>query len=132
MDIIDLACYPQPLNTNDVKGRIEDMALTLTRKFRRLPLTVCLSIAAVILAACGSEEPPTAAPATGPTTAPTAVSQNTPAVAAATEAPQLMLEVGHEAGQMAPDFMLATVEGENVSLETLQGRPTILYFYATW
>jgi len=42
------------------------------------------------------------------------------------------LEVGHEVGQKAPDFMLTTAEGEQVTLASLQGRPVVLYFYATW
>ena len=71
-------------------------------------------MAAVILAACGSEEPAATAPA------PTA------------EAPETSAEVGSRPGQMAPDFDLTTVEGEQVSLSGLQGQPTVLYFFATW
>ena len=44
----------------------------------------------------------------------------------------MALEVGHKAGQRAPDFMLATVEGEQVSLAGFSGRPLLLYFYTTW
>ncbi len=80
-----------------------------TGKFRRLPLAVCLSMAAVIFAACGSEEP-----------------------AATADAPETSADVGSRAGQMAPDFDLTTVEGEQVSLSSLQGQPTVLYFFATW
>ena len=42
------------------------------------------------------------------------------------------VEIGHEVGQMAPDFMLTTVEGEQVTLASFQGRPLVLYFYTTW
>ncbi len=44
----------------------------------------------------------------------------------------MALEVGHKAGQKAPDFMLTTVEGEQVSLDSFSGRPLLLYFYTTW
>ena len=44
----------------------------------------------------------------------------------------MSVEVGHEVGQKAPDFMLTTVDGEQVTLDSLQGRPVVLYFFATW
>ena len=96
----------------------------LTNRLSLLPLAVCLSMAAVLLAACGGEDPAAGTPATA--------HQSAAAPTAAAEPPKTMVEVGHEAGQMAPGFMLTTVEGENVSLQSLQGRPTVLYFYATW
>jgi peroxiredoxin len=40
--------------------------------------------------------------------------------------------VGYKAGQRAPDFMLTTVGGENLTLDSFRGRPVILYFFATW
>ena len=42
------------------------------------------------------------------------------------------METGHKVGQKAPDFMLTTVDGEQVSLDGFQGRPLVIYFYATW
>ena len=86
----------------------------LTGKSRWLPLAVCLSMAAVIFAACGSEEPAATAPA------------------ATAEASETSAEVGSRPGQMAPAFDLTTVEGAQVSLSGLQGQPTVLYFFATW
>ena len=65
-------------------------------------------------AAATETQQPTAAPI--PTSTPT----------------QMAVEIGHEVGQMAPDFMLTTVEGEQVSLDSFQGRPLVLYFYTTW
>ncbi len=109
-------------------------------------------MAAVMFAACGSEEAATSTPTTSPTatTAPTSAPAATDApqatsMPAATDAPQatmaptateeppkMMVEVGNKPGQMAPDFDLATVEGAQVSLSGLQGQPTVLYFFATW
>jgi peroxiredoxin Q/BCP len=34
-----------------------------------------------------------------------------------------------EAGQPAPDFALKTDSGETISLESLRGKPVVLYFY---
>jgi cytochrome oxidase Cu insertion factor (SCO1/SenC/PrrC family) len=81
---------------------------------------------ALLLAGCGSDSPATETstaivPATsGETQQPVA----TPAVVA--------VEIGNKVGQKAPDFMLTTVEGEQVSLEGFQGQPLLIYFYATW
>ena len=33
---------------------------------------------------------------------------------------------------MAPSFELTTAAGENLNLDSFQGRPVILYFFATW
>ncbi len=37
-------------------------------------------------------------------------------------------------GNVAPDFTLTTVDGKNISLSDLKssGKPTVLYFWATW
>jgi peroxiredoxin len=35
-------------------------------------------------------------------------------------------------GRAAPDFVLETIEGEQVRLSDLQGRAVLLYFFATW
>ena len=125
---------------------------TPTFKSRWLPLAAGLSLMIGVFAGCGSEEPatsaPTAVPTTAPTTSPTAPPTAAVAVTEApsptdapssTEAPaptsppvEVTVEVGHEAGQKAPDFMLTTVEGGQVSLGDFQDRPVMLYFYATW
>ena len=34
-----------------------------------------------------------------------------------------------EVGKPAPDFALKTDSGETVSLESLRGKPVVLYFY---
>ena len=111
---------------------------------RWLPLALCVSMAVVLLAGCGSETPATSAPTALPTstlTAPGASAETQPPTAAPTTTSppeptspptQVPVEVGHEAGQKAPDFALTTVDGEQVTLDSLQGQPVVLYFYATW
>ncbi len=120
-------------------------------KLRWLGLASCVALAAVLLAACGSDEPesdvamsqpttapvtqPTAAPATQPTAAPTVVAstESAPVPAAATAAPaQPSVEVGLDVGQRAPDFTLTNLEGESVTLASLEGRPVMIYFFTTW
>ena len=36
------------------------------------------------------------------------------------------------AGDMAPDFTVEMLDGSNVTLSALQGKPTLLIFWATW
>ena len=128
--------------------------ITLTGISRWLTLALCVSMVAVLLAGCGSETPatsaptalPTSAPTAPPTSAPTALPASTitapgtsaetqPATAAPTSTSlptQAPVDVGHQPGQKAPDFALTTVDGEQVTLNSLQGQPVVLYFYATW
>jgi peroxiredoxin len=40
--------------------------------------------------------------------------------------------VGTGVGDQAPDFKLADLEGNQVSLSSLRGRPVLLNFWATW
>jgi peroxiredoxin len=35
-------------------------------------------------------------------------------------------------GAPAPDFTLATFDGEKIALGALKGSPVILYFFASW
>jgi hypothetical protein len=39
---------------------------------------------------------------------------------------------GLRPGTAAPDFTLASMAGENVSLSTLTDRPVVLTYFATW
>ena len=112
---------------------------TLTGRLKWLPLALCLPMAALLLAACGSEAPEADTPAAAPqVSTPTAAAASTeaeqPAPTAVPTSPpaQTSVETGHRAGQMAPDFMLTTVDGEEVSLDGFQGQPLVIYFYATW
>ena len=46
--------------------------------------------------------------------------------------PDSELEVGLDAGQLAPDFELQTVNGETMQLSDLRGEKVLLNFWATW
>ena len=132
------------LETDLNRGTCRGVMITLPGISRWLPLALCVSMAAVLLAGCGSETPATSAPTAPPTstlTAPgTSAETQPPTAAPTTVSPpeptslptQAPVEVGHEAGQKAPDFALTTVDGEQVTLDSLQGQPVVLYFYATW
>jgi len=41
------------------------------------------------------------------------------------------VSVGHTVGQRAPDFFVTTIDGREVTLADYQGRPVVLYFFAT-
>ena len=107
-------------------------------KALRFPaLALGLALAAGILFACGEGDAGTEAPATQPPTeeaAATAPATQQPTEQAASTAPptQPQPEVGHETGQRAPNFMVATADGGQLSLDSFQGRPVLLYFSATW
>ena len=120
-------------------------------RLRWLGLASCVALAAVLLTACGSDEPesdtamsqpttapvtqPTAAPVTQPSVAPTEVAsiESAPAPAAATAEPAApSVEVGLDVGQRAPDFTLTNLEGEKVTRASLEGRPVMIYFFTTW
>ena len=84
-----------------------------------------------------TEEATTTSPATqqpteeAATTSP-ATQQPTEQAAATAPPTQPQPEVGHETGQRAPNFMVATTDGGQLSLDSFQGRPVLLYFSATW
>ena len=140
------------LETDLNRGTYRGVMNILTGISRWLPLALCVSMAAVLLAGCGSETPATSAPTALPTSAPTALPTSTltaPGTSAETQPPtaapttvsppeptslptQAPVDVGHQPGQKAPDFALTTVDGEQVTLVSLQGQPVVLYFYATW
>ena len=103
---------------------------TFTSGSRWLTLVLCLSMAVVLLTGCGSEEPATSTPTSSPTS--TETTQPTAAAMSTSPPTQAPVEVGHEVGQKAPDFMLTTAEGDQVTLNSFQGQPVVLYFYATW
>ena len=94
-----------------------------------------MAMGGFLVAGCGGDEAGTEAPAVSQVSTPVA-----PATTAETEKPaatavptsEAAIEVGYKVGQRAPDFMLTTVEGEQVSLEGFQGQPLLIYFYATW
>ena len=42
------------------------------------------------------------------------------------------LDVGVREGELAPDFLLGTLDGSEVRLSALRGQPVVLNFWATW
>lgn len=50
--------------------------------------------------------------------------------AAATESQKIA--VGDSQGNIAPDFLLYTLDGRELTLQSYRDRPLILYFFATW
>ncbi len=98
---------------------------------------LALGLAIGLVFACVGDGAVTEAPATEQPTE--AVATTSPATeepteqAAATSPPaDPQPDVGHETGQRAPAFMLTTSSGEDVTLASFQGRPVVLYFFATW
>ena len=81
-----------------------------------------------------SDTPPPATeqPTEEATTAPPPTQQPTEEVAPTSPPTQSQPEVGHETGDRAPGFTVATADGGQLSLDSLQGRPVLLYFFTTW
>lgn len=40
--------------------------------------------------------------------------------------------VGGQAGNRAPDFTVTTLDGREVTLTSLRGKPFLVHFFATW
>ncbi len=85
-----------------------------------------LPVAPPAQAAPAAEPVAATAPAVSPTEAPTALAQAAPLAAN----PQI--ETKPEIGFLAPDFNLATLDGQSVRLEDLRGRPVVISYWATW
>ena len=67
------------------------------------------------------------------TAAPETAQAATPAPAVTPEAPASPApKVGNSVGDQAPDFRLASVGGGEVALADFQGKPLVIYFFATW
>ena len=76
--------------------------------------------------------PATEQPTEEAATAPSPTQQPTEEVAPTSPPTQSQPEVGHETGDRAPGFTVATADGGQLSLDSLQGRPVLLYFFTTW
>ena len=76
--------------------------------------------------------PPTQQPTEEAATPSPATQQPTEEVAPTTPPSQPQPEVGHQTGDRAPDFMVTTTDGEQLTLASFQDRPVLLYFFATW
>ena len=71
-------------------------------------------------------------PAPTATAAPAVSAAATPAPATTPEAPAPAVKIGNSVGEQAPDFRLASVGGGEVALADFQGKPLVIYFFATW
>ena len=72
-------------------------------------------------------------PAPTATSAPATSAAATPAPVVTPEAPAApAAKVGDSVGDQAPDFRLASVAGGEVTLADFQGKPLVIYFFATW
>lgn len=40
--------------------------------------------------------------------------------------------IGPQVGQRAPDWMLPRTDGGTLSLQSLAGKPVLLFFWASW
>ena len=98
-------------------------------------LGLVAGLALVLLSSCSGNNAQTtqnstlltSAPATSVPTVPTSsVPPASQAPAAATP------KVGNQAGNLAPDFQLSSLDGKPVSLSDFRGKPVWLNFWATW
>ena len=64
--------------------------------------------------------------------APETAQAATRAPATTPQAPAAAVQIGDSVGDQAPDFRLASVGGEEVTLANFQGKPLVIYFFATW
>ena len=71
-------------------------------------------------------------PAPTATTAPPSSGAATPVPAITPETPVTAAKIGKSVGDRAPDFRLARVGGGEVTLADFQGKPLVIYFFATW
>lgn len=72
----------------------------------------------------------TAVPVSSPE--PTGVSTATPVPSQSEISPESGLSTGIQAGQLAPEFALRNVEGEEVRLSDFRGQPVAMIFWASW
>jgi peroxiredoxin len=61
-----------------------------------------------------------------------AVASNDDDGSSATVVPQAVRAGGPQAGDVAPDFTLQTLDGKSVSLSDYWGKPVVLNFWASW
>ena len=53
-------------------------------------------------------------------------------VVLATSCSSQTTEPAPQVGKIAPDFQLATLDGQKITLSTLRGKPVLLNFWASW
>ena len=104
-------------------------------------LVATLVVVAAVAVPLGNEQPPAASATPSPSLA--AARSSTPARVPATPtasrtetlrppSPTPILEMGIDVGQLAPDFVLQTPEGDTVRLSDFRGNPVWVNFWAPW
>ncbi|MCY4625677.1 MAG: redoxin domain-containing protein [Chloroflexi bacterium] len=85
-------------------------------------------------AACGDAEPATAPDSDAAVSTDSSPATADSVTATTDSAPEPSTPIGHEVGNLAPDFTVETVAGEsfNLSEVTAAGSPVLLYFFTTW
>ena len=81
--------------------------------------------------------PPTAAPSQPAPASKTSQTESVPPKAAQsmdTNSETEVVEVGYKVGMQAPEFGMSLLDGTSVTTARLveQGKPTFIYFHATW
>ncbi len=91
---------------------------------------VLVAMSVLMLSACNQ---PVATPTPVPTKAVTATPAATvPAAATQPTAGGPTLPPPPKVGEVAPDFTLTSVDGQEVTLSSFWGKPVMLVFFATW
>ncbi|MBF8268202.1 MAG: AhpC/TSA family [Dehalococcoidia bacterium] len=92
---------------------------------------LAFGLAALLAGACGGGE---GGPAPTPTATPPAdaLEQASPDTSPGNQDQVQQAKRGSRVGDLAPPFAVTTTAGERVSLASLQGKPFVLYFFATW
>lgn len=109
----------------------------------KVKLSVIILSGLILLGGCQSVTPALTTPATQPVSTPPASQTVTPATTdtsqAATPKPTTAappsprpLPIGVSISNIAPDFHLQTLTGDNISLSDFRGKPVLLNFWATW
>jgi cytochrome oxidase Cu insertion factor (SCO1/SenC/PrrC family) len=101
----------------------------MCKSIRSQVLALSLAVIVVAALACGGAQPATSPFQPTPTASSDAVSTPIP-----TPTQKLGLSTGPEVGNLAPSFVVRSLDGNIVTLEDVRagGRPFILFFFATW
>ena len=106
---------------------------------RAIKTTLLITALMLVLSGCQTSTPPTQTPpavtstASQPETAQLTTNTSQPAPSPPVVEPSApTIPIGVSVGNLAPDFNLKTLTGENVTLSSLRGKPVLLNFWATW
>ncbi len=93
----------------------------------KVKLSAIILLTVILLSGCQSPktvtQPAPVPPVTQPVPLPPATTPLPPAPT---------IPIGVSIGNLAPDFQLRTLTGDNISLSSLRGKPVLINFWATW